>query len=46
MGWLLYWQNPISCFVLFFDYIVTLPTLGSLIGGVLFVFTLMLVLGG
>ena len=46
MGWLLYWQKPISCFVLFFDYIVKLPTLGRLKGGVLFVFTLMVVLSG
>ncbi|MDJ0609965.1 MAG: tripartite tricarboxylate transporter TctB family protein [Kiloniellales bacterium] len=46
IGWLAYWRNPIYCFVLFFLYLVTLPVLGSLIGGVLFVFTLMSVLGG
>ena len=46
IGWILYWRNPIWCFGLFFAYLVTLPTLGSLIGGVLFVFTLMGVLGG
>jgi putative tricarboxylic transport membrane protein len=46
LGWLSYWRNPIWCFVLFFGYLVTLPVLGSLIGGVLFVFTLMGVLGG
>ncbi len=45
-GWFSYWRNPIWCFVLFFLYLVTLPLLGSLIGGVLFVFTLMGVLGG
>ena len=46
IGWILYWRNPIWCFSLFFAYLATLPFLGSLIGGVLFVFTLMGVLGG
>ncbi len=46
IGWLKHWQNPIWCFALFFAYLATLPVLGSLIGGVLFVFTLMSVLGG
>ncbi len=46
IGWILYWRNPLWCFGLFFAYLVTLPVLGSLIGGVLFVFTLMGVLGG
>jgi putative tricarboxylic transport membrane protein len=46
IGWLAYWRNPIWCFVLFFLYLATLSFLGSLIGGVLFAFTLMGVLGG
>lgn len=46
IGWLAYWRNPIWCFALFFAYLVSLPLFGSLIGGVLFVFTLMGVLGG
>ncbi len=46
IGWILYWRNPLWCFGLFFAYLATLPYLGSLIGGVLFVFTLMGVLGG
>ncbi len=46
IGWILYWRNPLWCFGLFFAYLVALPFLGSLIGGVLFVFTLMGVLGG
>ena len=46
IGWILYWRNPLWCFGLFFVYLLTLPVLGSLIGGVLFVFTLMGVLGG
>ncbi len=46
IGWIAYWRNPLWCFGLFFLYLVTLPVLGSLIGGVAFVFTLMGVLGG
>ena len=46
IGWILYWRNVFWCFGLFFVYLMTLPVLGSLIGGVLFVFTLMGVLGG
>lgn len=45
-GWIAHWRNPLWCFGLFFVYLVTLPTLGSLIAGVVFVFTLMCVLGG
>ena len=41
-----YWKNPIYCFVLFLIYLLTLPVLGSLIGGVSFVFVLMNILGG
>jgi putative tricarboxylic transport membrane protein len=46
LGWLKYWRNPIWVFVLFFAFLLTLPVLGSLIGGVGFVFVLMGVLGG
>jgi hypothetical protein len=45
-GWLKYYQNPLICFGFFFLYLVTLPFLGSLIGGVLFVFGLMTAIGG
>jgi len=45
VGWFSYWRNPIICFVAFFAYLLTLPVLGSLIGGVLFVFLLMGALG-
>jgi hypothetical protein len=41
-----YWKNPIYCFGLFLIYLLTLPVLGSLIGGVSFVFILMNILGG
>ena len=46
VGFLKYWQNPIKCFVMFFIFLYTLPILGMLIGGVLFVFILMTLLGG
>ena len=46
VNWFIYWKNPIFCFALFFVYLFTLPYLGSLIGGVLFVFILMGILGG
>lgn len=46
MGWLMYWRNPIWCFVLFFGYLMTLPILGSLLGGIAFVFSLLTALGG
>jgi len=45
-GWIIYWKNPIWCFVLFFAYLFTLPVLGMLIGGVSFVFLLLCVIGG
>jgi hypothetical protein len=45
-GWLAYWRNPIACFALFFLFLLTLPVLGMLIGGVSFVFLLMGTLGG
>jgi len=45
-GWLAYWRNPIWCFGLFFVYLATLPVLGMLIGGVLFVFVVLGMVGG
>ena len=45
-AWFAHWRNPISCFVLFFIFLATLPVLGMLIGGVSFVFALMGTLGG
>jgi hypothetical protein len=41
-----YWRNPIICFSMFFLFLITLPVLGMLIGGLIFVFTLMSLLGG
>ena len=45
-GWISFWRNPLWCFGLFLAYLITLPYLGSLIGGLAFVFTLMGALGG
>ncbi|NQV82928.1 MAG: tripartite tricarboxylate transporter TctB family protein [Rhodospirillales bacterium] len=46
MGWVEHWKNPLWCFFLFFIYLLTLPVLGMLLGGIAFVFVLMGVLGG
>ena len=43
---LIFWRNPAICFVMFFLFLLTLPILGMLIGGVTFVFLLMSLLGG
>lgn len=41
-----YWRNVIWCFVLFGAYLLSIPYLGMLVGGVLFVFVLLCALGG
>ncbi len=46
VGFLSYWRNVFWCFALFFAYLVTMPYLGMLIGGLLFVFMLLNALGG
>jgi len=46
MGWVEHWRNPLWCFFLFFLYLLSLPVLGMLIGGITFVYVLMGVLGG
>ena len=46
LGWVEHWRNPLWCFLLFFLYLLSLPVLGMLIGGVTFVYVLMGVLGG
>lgn len=45
-GFLGYWRNVIWCFALFFGYLLALPYVGMLIGGVTFAFLLMSALGG
>lgn len=44
-GWLLRYRNALWCYVLFFLFLVTLPWMGMLLGGVLFVFSALTVLG-
>ncbi len=46
LGWIKHWKNPLWCFFLFFLYLLSLPVLGMLIGGIAFVYVLMGVLGG
>lgn len=45
-GWLSRYQNPIWCFALFLGFLLSMPYLGMLVGGMLFVFLMMSVLGG
>jgi len=45
VGWLKYYRNAIWCYALFFAFLLTLEYLGMLIGGVLFVFGMLTVLG-
>lgn len=42
----MYWRNPIYCFALFLAFLLTLPVLGMLFGGISFVFLLLNMLGG
>ena len=44
-AWFAQYRNPIWCFVLFFVFLVTMPYLGMLLGGVLFVFLTLTALG-
>jgi putative tricarboxylic transport membrane protein len=37
LEWIAYYRNPLTCYGLFFLFLVTLPYLGMLIGGTLFV---------
>jgi len=41
-----HWRNVLWCFALFLLYLLTMPVLGMLIGGSLFVFLLLNALGG
>lgn len=44
--WFQFYKNPIVCFALFFAFLVTMPILGMLIGGLLYVFFTLNFLGG
>ncbi len=46
VAFLSYWQNVIWCFVLFTIYLVSIPYVGLLVGGVAFLFALLTALGG
>ena len=45
-GFLQAYRNPIACYLIYFLFMVSLPYLGALIGGILLVFALLTVLGG
>ena len=44
--WILHWRNIFFVFALFLAYLIALPWLGMLVGGVTFVFLLLNALGG
>jgi hypothetical protein len=44
-GWLRRYRNALWCYALFFGFLVTLPVLGMLLGGGLFVFLTLTILG-
>ena len=45
-GFISYWRNVLWCFVLFGAYLISIPYVGILLGGVAFVFLLLTALGG
>ncbi len=45
-GWIGHYKYPIACFFLFFCFLATLPYLGMLIGGLLYVFIMLTIFGG
>lgn len=45
-AWITYYKNPLVSFFLFFLFLLTMPYLGMLIGGTLFVFIMLNFLGG
>jgi putative tricarboxylic transport membrane protein len=45
-GLLKEFKNPIWCFALYLAFLLTLPVLGMLVGGILFVFCMLTVLSG
>jgi putative tricarboxylic transport membrane protein len=44
-SWLAYYRNPLLCYALFFLFLVTLPWLGMLVDGILFVWAVQAVVG-
>lgn len=45
-GWFVYYKNPLLSFLMFFTFLLTLPYFGMLMGGTLFVFFMLCILGG
>ncbi len=45
-AWIAYWRNVFWVFALFLAYLLTMPWLGMLVGGLTFVFLLLNALGG
>ena len=43
--WIAYYRNPLSCYGLFLGFLVTLPYLGMLVGGILFVWLMQVIVG-
>ncbi len=46
IAWLQSYKNAFYCYILFFGFLISLPVLGMLLGGILFVFLLLNALGG
>ncbi|MEP5155053.1 tripartite tricarboxylate transporter TctB family protein [Planktotalea sp.] len=44
--WFSYYKNPIVCFFLFFLFLITMPIMGMLLGGLAYVFLTLSFLGG
>ena len=44
--WFTYYKNPIVCFLLFFLFLISMPILGMLLGGLSYVFLTLSYLGG
>jgi len=46
IAWVKSYKNAFYCYLLFFGFLVSMPILGMLLGGILFVFLLLNALGG
>lgn len=44
--WFAYYKNPIVCFFLFFLFLISMPVMGMLLGGLAYVFLTLSYLGG
>ena len=46
VAWVKSYKNAFYCYILFFGFLLSMPVLGMLLGGILFVFLLLNALGG